>query len=401
MKPRILFLAQLLPYPPVCGGTIRSFNILKRLCENYDVTLLSFTRRPDDLHNVDVLKNYCSDVRTTPITRSTTANAKWALRSLLLGSSFIIDRDYVPEMQTMVDNVIIDKPFDLVYVDHLQMSQYVKGAIGVPKVLDEHNVEWRIIQRIAQVSPPGPAKWFASIEWPKLRKHELIACREHDAVSVVTEHDLVTLCAENPSLDNINCVPIGVDTDEFKAVSLDPASKTILSVATMSWPPNIDAMLYFCSDIYPMVKRLVPGVRLVIAGANPPEAVTRLQSDPSISVPGFVKDIHGLASKSAVFIVPLRSGSGMRVKILNAMAMGLPVVSTSVGCEGIGAAHEKNVLLADNPLEFAEHTSRLLLDCNKRIDLGASGREFVIENYAWKVIYPRLDSMIGRLIEAA
>ncbi|MDO8589388.1 MAG: glycosyltransferase family 4 protein [Armatimonadota bacterium] len=399
MRAKILFLAQLLPYPPICGGTIRSFNILKRLCANHDVTLLAFSRCPEDVENARYLRRYCVDAKTVPMARSGLLNARWAAQSLLGRSSFIIGRDHVSEMREEVNRTLAAEAFDLIYVDHLQMFQYVKGLEGQPRLLDEHNLEWRIIQRIATVKPHGPHKWFAALEWRKLRKYELAACAECDAVATVTEHDKSSLEAENPRLRNVACVPIGVDPAEFRAVDPEPESTTILSVATMSWPPNVDSIQHFCSDIYPLVKERVPEARLVIAGKRPPASIQRLEADPSISVPGFVNDIHEVARNSAVFIVPLRSGSGMRVKILNAMAMGLPVVSTSVGCEGIEVTHGKNALLADTAEEFARSVAQLLEDREKRFEIGAAGRKFVVENYSWEVIYPRLDWLVDSLID--
>jgi sugar transferase (PEP-CTERM/EpsH1 system associated) len=398
VKARILFLAQLLPYPPVCGGTIRSFNILKRLCSNYDVTLLTFTRRQEDERHAEFLRGICSEVRTVPMLRSGARNAEWALKSMVKGSSFIIDRDFVKQMQDEVDNTLADGHFDLIYIDHLQMFQYVKGKQAWPRLLDEHNLEWRIIQRVANIEH-GPHKWFASREWPKLRAYELSACLECDAVSTVTEHDQMALQTEDSRLKHVSCVPIGVDTSKFRPVDMLPESKTVVSIATMSWPPNIDSMLHFASDIFPSIKRRVPDARLVIAGGKPPDSIKRLESDPFITVPGFVEDIHELARQSAVFVVPLRAGSGMRVKILNAMAMGLPVVSTGVGCEGIEVTHGQNVLLADTAEEFSRQVCDLLTDVEKRIALGAAARNFVVENYSWEVIYPKLDWLVESVLD--
>lgn len=396
-KSRILFLAQLLPYPPVCGGTIRSFNILKRLCSNHDVTLLSFSRRPKDHDNAGFLSRFCSSVKTVPMVRSGFADARWAARSLLKRSSFIVDRDYVGEMRAEVDTVLSNIKFDLIYIDHLQMFQYVKDKNLCPKLLDEHNVEWKIIKRISQAEH-GARKWFAAQEWPKLKRYELTACAECDAVSTVTEMDKTTLQAESSSLNNVRRIPIGVDPKEFRAVGPSKDSRNIISVATMSWPPNIDSMLHFCSNIYPLIKEQTPEARLIIAGSRPPSAVKRLERDSSISVPGFVDDVHELARNAAVFIVPLRAGSGMRVKILNAMSMGLPVVSTSVGCEGIEVTQGENALIADTPRGFADCVMTLLNNTQVRLEIGAAAQKFVVENHAWEVIYPRLDRLIESTI---
>jgi len=401
VRARILFLAQLLPYPPVCGGTLRSFYTLKRLCAAHDVTLLTFERKPADKRHAELLRGHCSEVIAVPMKRSRLANARWAAWSLARRSCFMIDRDFTREMQNAVGAVLSERRFDLTYVDHLQMSQYVRGKRPGARVLDEHNVEWRIIQRIAETERRGLRKLFASVEWPKLREYELSVCEQYDAVSTVTEQDRATLLTENPRIGKVDCVPTGVDPHAFRPVASAPGSKTILSVATMSWPPNEDAVLYFCSEIYPLVKRRVPEARLVLAGSRPAGAVKRLEADPSISVPGFVEDIHELASKCAVFIVPLRCGSGIRVKILNAMAMGLPVVSTTVGCEGIDVTDGENILIGDEPEVFASQVARLLEDPAERLRLGYTGREFIMRSHAWDVILPKFDALIESALSRA
>jgi glycosyltransferase involved in cell wall biosynthesis len=166
----------------------------------------------------------------------------------------------------------------------------------------------------------------------------------------------------------------------------------------MSWPPNIDASLYFVREVYPLIKSREPQARLVLAGSRPPASVTSLpERDPSIEVPGFVDDMHSLAAEAAVFIVPLRSGSGMRVKILNAMAMGLPVVSTSVGCEGIPAVDGRDALIADTAQDLAQAVTSLLASPNLRFRIAANGRKFVEENFDWQAIFPRLDETLEEL----
>ncbi|MBI2843216.1 MAG: glycosyltransferase [Armatimonadetes bacterium] len=392
---KILFLTQLFPYPPVCGGTIRSYNLLRHLGACHDVTLVSFVRKEPTKEEMEAISFLCSEIRTVTIRRSAAANLKFAALSLLSGRPFIILRDRVPAMQSIVDDLAQTGEFDLVYVDHLQMAQYVTGLDSCPKILDEHNVEWKIIERVGENERLSPKGLFALVESRKLRKWELEACESFDCVLTVTENDRRTLAEWNKNIKNIHCVPIGVDFDSFRKVDLRPVSRDIVSIATMSWPPNIDSILYFAREIYPLIKSRVDGVRLVVAGSNPPDEIRRLsKTDGSIEVTGFVEDIYQVANRAAAFIVPLRSGSGLRVKILNAMAMGLPIVSTSVGCEGIGAEDGRHLLVTDGAREFADAVVRLITDFDLRRRLGENGMEFAVRNYSWDSIYRKLDQAL-------
>jgi sugar transferase (PEP-CTERM/EpsH1 system associated) len=396
---RMLFLSQLFPYPPICGGTIKSYNLLKHLAERHKVSFVSFVRKQPSQQEIDAVASICKEVRTIPIKRSAAANLRFAVESLATGQSFIVARDRIRAMQRLVDDMLRSRQFDLVYVDHLQMAQYTAGWDRCPKVLDEHNVEWKIIQRIAENHKFSPKGLYAEIEWRNLRRWELNMCGKFDLVFTVTENDRETLTSANENLSNVLSLPIGVDVASVPKIELNPEAKDILSIGTMSWPPNIDAIEYFASDIYPLVKVGNPAARLVVAGSSPPESIRKLSRlDSSIEVTGFVEDLASVASKAAVFIVPLRSGSGLRVKILNAMAMGLPVVSTSVGCEGIGAENNRHLLIADNPREFADSVLRLISDFGLRRRLGEAGKRFVSENYSWEAIYDRMDQALRSLV---
>ena len=397
---RILFLSQLYPYPPVCGGTIKSWNILKHLAEQHDVTLVSLVRGVGRINGSDGPSCVCRAVYGVPIRRSGLLNVKFAISSILRRESFIITRDFVLEMQRIVDELVEQESFDLIYVDHLQMAQYVRPGQAVRLILDEHNVEWRIIKRIADASR-GPKRLLAELEYRKLREHEISACKCFDSVLTVTDEDRCALKSDSSGHDNFVTVPIGVDLGEFLPVKLSTESKIIISIATMSWPPNIDSILYFAKEIYPLVKELIPDAGFIIAGSKPPESISNLsRQDPSIIVTGYVPDIKKMAEKAAIMVVPLRSGSGMRVKVINALAMGLPIVSTTIGCEGIGVVDGRDIVIADQTAGFASAVAWLLNNPNERMKLAENGRRFVELNYAWESIYPRLDTVIESAIGA-
>ncbi len=402
-RPSLLFLAHLLPWPLEGGGQIKSYHTLRILSGAYDVTLLAFIRRPEEQKNVEPLRPFCREIRTVLLERSKARDALGAARALAARRSFLVGRDDAPAMRAAVREALGARRHAAVHVDHLQMAQFVPAGAGAPwrVVLDHHNIEHRIPRRMAETPGANPAvRWYAAREWPKLRDFEVAACRRADLVLTVSDEDRAGLLLLAPDLGGKTAaVPIGVDVDFFRAVERKPDSKTLLSIGTMYWPPNVDSMLYFCADVLPKIKEKAPGVRLNIVGAKPTAAVRALaETDPAVTVTGSVPDVRPWAADCGAFVVPLRSGSGMRVKILNAMAMGLPVVSTTIGAEGIEVTDGENILLADGAQDFAEATVRVLSDPALAARIAEGGRRLMAERYSWERVGERLLSLYARAV---
>ena len=409
-RPRLLFLAHLLPWPLDGGGQIKSFHTLRILSRRFDVTLLAFVRRKDELDAAGeaALRPLLAGpdaLRTILIPRSPAINALAAARALRTRTSFIVGRDAVPAMREAVERALAETNFDAVHVDHLQMAQFVPPDLptNTRVVLDHHNIEHRIPKRLAETPDTNPLlRWYWGREWPKLRDWELNACRRCDRVLVVSDEDRDGLIALSPDLaGRLDVVPIGVDTEYFApAQPWRHGSRTLLSIGTMFWPPNVDSMLYFCADVLPKIKKRVPVVKVNIVGARPTEAIRALgmQDPPTITVTGSVPDVRPYGDDCGAFIVPLRAGSGMRVKILNALAMGLPVVSTSVGAEGIEVTNGENILLADGADAFAEAVVRVLSEPALAEKIARGGQRLMETRYAWERVGERLLSVYGTIL---
>lgn len=387
---KVLFLAHLFPLPLDSGGKIKSYCTLKTLAKEHEVQVLAYLRTDEEWRLVCELRRICQDAYLVPLQRGALRQMADLASSLLTGRSFIVSRDDRAHMRAAFRNLVSSFSPDVVHIDHLQMAQFVDSGGSYRTVLDHHNVESVIVRRVAETAKSRMTRLYAGVEWPKLQRYELQACRSSDMVLTVSEEDRRTLQELDWRIDNIHCVPIGVDVDHFRPVERNTASRNILSVGTMYWPPNVDSMLYFCREIFPLVKDRVPGSTLTIAGQRPAATVRALASDPAVMVTGYVEDLTDLARQCGVFVVPLRSGSGVRVKILSALGMGLPVVSTSVGAEGLEVTDGKHVLIADTPEEFAEATARILEDDVLARSLGENGRRLVCEKYSWEVVGERL-----------
>lgn len=397
---KILFLAHLFPLPLDSGGKIKSYYTLKALAAEHDVRVLTFIRSDDERAHLDELESICK-VEIVELKRGILRRISDLLQAIAMGRSFIVSRDYRDQMQAEFDRITSDFQPDVVHIDHLQMAQFVDFNSTYKTVLDHHNVESMIIKRLAETSESLPVRMYARIEWPKLQSYELDICRKASMVMTVSEEDKSTLTGLCPELDNVESVPIGADVDYFQYVERAEGSKNILSIGTMYWPPNVDSMLYFTRDIYPLVKAKVPECTLTIAGQRPVESIRALASDPSVTVIGYVSDSRELSKDCGVFIVPLRSGSGVRVKILNALAMGLPVVSTSVGAEGLEVESGIHLMLADSPDDFADAVVKVLKDRELAESIGRNGRALVCEKYSWERVGHQLLSVYDALIDGA
>jgi glycosyltransferase involved in cell wall biosynthesis len=381
---RVLFLAHLLPFPADSGGKIRTSGNLEALVRRHDVRLVGFLRTSDEERELPRLRGMCVGVDVVPLRRTPFTQVRDLASSLILGRSFVVSRDFRREMLELVRAVVDEFRPDVVHIDHLQMAQFVDFDAPYRTVLDHHNVESMIVKRLRETSGSIGIRLYASLEWPRLKQYELSVCRKCDAVITVSEEDKTTLQAMDPTLGNVHSVPIGVDVDSTPIIERKIGSRNILFLGTMHWPPNIDCVHYFYRDIFPLVKAELPDCTLTVAGQRPPRSIEALARDPAVRVTGYVSDAAVCAKDCGVFIVPLRSGSGVRVKILNALAMGLPVVSTSVGAEGIEAEHGAHLLIADTPKDFAHAVVSVLRDPDLADQIGRNGRALVSAKYSWK-----------------
>jgi len=387
---KVLFLAHLFPIPADSGGKIKSLQAIKALASRHEVRVLAFTRNDEEAARVPELLKLCAGVDTIPLVRGKLRQGIDLARALVTGRSFIVTRDFRIEMREAFARLAAEFAPEVVHIDHLQMAQFVDFTAPYRTILDNHNVESTIIRRVSETSRSAAMRFYARIEWPKLRDFELDACRRSNAVLTVSDEDARAIRKLDPSIDNVRTVPIGVDTNEIAPVKRTPGSKNILSIATMHWPPNIDSMLYFHREVYPLVQGAVGGCTLTIAGQKPPASIRALESDPSVRVTGYIAETRDVARDCGAFIVPLRSGSGVRVKILNALAMALPVVSTTIGVEGIEVESGSHLIIADSPRDFADAVIRVLHDEELASCLGAGGRELVTAKYSAEIVGRRL-----------
>jgi polysaccharide biosynthesis protein PslH len=276
--------------------------------------------------------------------------------------------------------------FDVVHADQLNMAQYASRIPAARRIIDAHNALWLLYKRLWLTMQSGPKKWLLNRDWQLLKKYEGQVCREFDAVLAVSEEDSQALEEAAGQKLDITIIPIAIDTDEITPITHQPQGDRILHIGTMYWPPNIDGILWFLSEVLPLIRNERPEVEFDIIGANPPKEIIAFDEvDQRVHVTGYVEDPTAYLERASLMVVPLRAGGGMRVKILNALGQGLPIVSTTLGCEGIAVQAGVHLLVADSPQDFAGAVIRLLEDRHLAGELGRRGRQLIESTYDYRV----------------
>jgi len=413
----ILFLTQLLPYPLDSGGKIKSYHFLQALAEKHTVTLVSFVRSREEAEYAKELAQFCDRIETCVLKRSSLRDIACFLKSRMTRQSFIMIRDRSTEFESRLRDLLRERRYDVIHTVRLNMFQYVPAqGSSCTTVLDTENVESLVLRRMFQSDPLSIRGLLSLLESKRLADYERAACSRADFVLTVTDEDksaltrLVANSAGKTPAPRIETIPIGVDTNYFTPSWRMPAEPRSLFVGTMYWPPNVDSVIHFCKDILPIAQSEIPELRLDIVGLRPTRSVLNLEgSVPGVHVVGSVPDVRPYMAGSRVFVVPLRAGSGMRVKILNAMAVGIPVVTTSIGCEGIDglvqvkeplADHDNrdaNIWIANSPSEFARAVVTLITNDEIARTLARNGRALMETVYDWSIIRNRILDLYDRI----
>ena len=392
---RVLVVTPYLPAPPNTGGRRRMHALVSRLSRSHDVTVVSFVDADGEHDAVAATHEIARRVVTV---RNADASAKglrkrWLqLRSLVSGRSYAHLVFTKLPMQQRIDDLAREQLFDVVIVEFAHMAHYVFPSAG-PVVLDEHNIEYDLLQRSAK-SGRGALAWlFESCEYRKLRTEERRAWSRVDGCLFTSERDRAVArqagCAVPTAV-----VPNGVDTAEFAPDGAAGAADILFFGADFF--PNTDALRFFADDVLPEVRHQRPGTRLRVVGGCVGALADR--SREGVELVGRVPDVRSAIAKAAVVIAPLRVGGGTRLKILEAMAMGRPVVATQVGAEGIDAIDGRDLLIANDATGLARATVRLLRDSELAETIGAAGRDLVVREYDWDASARRLHRFIRGLL---
>lgn len=392
---RALILTQVVPNPPDAGPKVKTHFALRMLAREHQVELMTFARDAAEVAAAERMSEWCERVTIIPLRRRRTHEPLYLARGWAVGTPFLVARDARREFARAVRDRLAAGDIDVLHADQLSMAQYLRlaGGTGIYTVFDAHNAVYDLVRDLACRQPTPAHRLAAEIEWRLLRRYEGACCRESTLTLTVSRHDrdLLEHAAGGPLRAAV--IPIGVEVEDTMPVPTTDGATSLLSIATMHYPPNSEALRWFRDHIWPLVSGQDPTTSLDIVGSRPPDDIVRWgASDSRVRVPGYVADTDPYYRRAGVFIVPLRSGSGVRVKILEAMARGIPVVSTSIGVAGLELRHGEHLLIADTPEEFAGAVLQLLQAPDARERLAQAARQQVLRLYDWRQCYrPLLD----------
>ena len=412
---RILFLTQILPYPPNAGPRVKTWHVLRHLAKSgAEITLVTFIRS-DEVEFLDAVEKICHQVYSVPIERNRLKDLLFFIKSLISGNPFLIERDHLKSMDIKLKDVLEHDLFDFIHADQLTMAQFALTARQYfldrfpdqkdkpPKLIfDAHNATWTIMDRM-QDQVPFFLRPFIWLERNKIKKYEGKLVNDFDATLAVTEIDRQALleAAKNRSnaTQKINVVPIVVDTRQLTPLRKPAPGNRLVALGTLHYPPNADGIRWFMQHVFPIILQELPDCTLTVIGKNPPndfyEIADKFQN--SISITGYVDNLEPFLNEANVMVVPVLAGGGMRVRILEAFARRIAVVTTTIGLEGIEAVPGQDVLIGDTSGQFAEAVIKLLTNPPLLNSIAANGRHLVERKYDWQIVFQLLDNIYKQI----
>jgi polysaccharide biosynthesis protein PslH len=383
---KILWLKTELLHPVDKGGKIRTYQMLKQLKRDHFITYLTLCDPGDPPESFDLASEYCDELKAVPHGASQKFSAGFYYElGLNLGSPlpYAIQRYRSLAMQQAIARELQNADYDVVVCDFLTPSVNLPMPVAVPTVLFQHNVESVIWQRHYKNETGKLKKAFFFSQWRKMLNYERKACQRFDSVVAVSDVDR-DLMQREFAIERVYDIPTGVDTDYFEPTENRPNPYELVFTGSMDWMPNEDAILYFSEEILPLIAARIPQVRLRVVGRNPGERLDALaRSNPRIELTGRVEDVRPYIDSASAYIVPIRVGGGTRLKIYEAMAMAKPVISTTIGAEGLAVRNGEDLLIADAPPAFAKAVVAVLEERAFAERLGQMARRVVCEQFGW------------------
>ncbi|MEA3337463.1 MAG: TIGR03087 family PEP-CTERM/XrtA system glycosyltransferase [Chloroflexota bacterium] len=376
-----------LPYPPDRGDRLRAFNFIKQLSGQHEIVLLSFIADEEERDHQSALEAYCKEIQVIPLSAklSTLGVAANLWRSEPLQALYYRSA----AMKGLVNDTLASNPFDAAYIHLFRMAPYLADTPNLYRIVDLTDA---ISSEILRSLPYRSAisRFVYRVERPRIQRYERFVADSFEETWLISNHDRQLLAAGCPTA-NIQVIPNGVDLNRLHPIDIPREPSSLVFVGHMGVLHNVDAATYLANEILPGIQEQIPAAKLTIVGADPAPQVQALAANPSVTVTGFVDDLNGYLNRSAVFVAPLRFAAGVQNKVLEAMAAGRPVVTSSMVNGGLEAEAGRDLLVADDIETTVGHIVGLLNDPVARQTMGQAARQFVSQHFSWRHVLDRMD----------
>lgn len=394
---KILHVMPYVPVPPIFGGAMRVHHLLAQLLQRHEVSVIACGTTEEKLNMQRVFGHRLRNLYVVPKT--------WKHRFRRLGQLYAIlsDHSYYSTfkqnrlMQEAIDRLLSKESVDIVLTEGPTSGAFRYDCDAV-RILDAHNIEYDILRRMWLQAHSPVRRLYYRHEYKKFLREEIEICRRQDAIILTSPRDQEILRADVPGVPSC-VVPNGVDSNYFHPSDNTPEPWSLVFTGMMGYVPNYDGMFYFLDEIFPRILKAIPQTKIYIVGNRPPKSLQRRASD-SVIVTGYVGDVRPFVWRSSAYVVPLRMGGGTRLKVLEAMAMKKPVVTTSIGCEGIDVTDGTTVLIRNDPHQFADTVVMLLRSAKVRERLTRNAFELIRAKYEWSVIGEIADAFFHSIVAA-
>lgn len=402
---KILWLSHFVPYPPKGGCFQRSYNLLKVVAQKNDVHLVALRHKASTHPESEMkkakeeLEKFCRKVFIIDVSSFSGINLYiMALKSIFTSDPLTVNLFKSNEMRNIIRKLDKEFKYDLAHYDTISLVEYLDDIGNIPKFLTHHGIESFMMKRRVGNEPNILKKMFFSLEANKLHEYEKNNCYKFDVNIVVSEDDKSMLKEISP-FSRIEVVENGVDVNFFLPKEKHINTNRLIFAGRLDQYSNMDALSFFCLRVWPLIKERFPEMRLTIIGMNPPQKLLELaENDKRIEFLGYVDDVRPFFSEATISICPIRDGGGTRIKILDAMAMGMPIVSTAIGCEGLDVTPGKDVLIANSPNEFVDRIEKIVTDEEIRKNLSVVARKTAENKYSWDINGEKLNGFYAEFV---
>jgi len=384
----ILFLSRWFPYPPDNGSKIRIYNLLRGLAGMHQVTLISFHEPGERIPDTKSLQQLCKTVYPIPW-KLFRPNSRQALVGYFLSKPRSFSDTFSPEFKRTIETIVSREHFDLVIASQIDTAVYIPYFAHIPSIFDE--VEVGVLYEQYAHARSIPRRIRYGLTWGKYKRFLASNVQRYNVCTVVSNHEAELFKEKVVASTRIEVIPNCIDLQRYAHAKEVPQPFSMIFTGAFTYEPNYEAMCWFVQNVYPDILRRIPQAQLTITGNH---AGKVLPSENHITLTGFVEDVRPLIARSWCSIVPLHTGGGTRLKILEAMALGTPVVASSKGAEGLEATHGEELLIADDPHAYVSAIQDLFSNSEMRQRLATNAYEMVSTRYNWSLVLPKFLAIV-------